>query len=270
MATPQHTPYGRGFESSLLYFQHANDYWNKKTGLVATGLVTMCLNAFYDIWMENASYRGPYTGPELTDSCENSLERTPSCYEEKIFEEHSLRIIAEHNASDVDHPLFLFHAFHLLHTPLQVPLYYYDLIEREVLGEGGRRFDSENRRLIMAMTRYMDDTVRNLTEAFKAKGMWENTLAARQIRLSNALTLYVLIYIYCFFWLVESMASTSLNFFRWSLPRTTAAPSMNQVLRTTILYGVGNTPTLRVACVRRPSFLEATCLSSVVDRRTAG
>ena len=183
MATPQHTPYGRGFESSLHYYQHANDYWNKRTGLVATGLVTMCLNVFYDIMVENDTYRGPYDGPELTDACQTSLERTPPCYEEKIFEEHSLKIIAAHNASDVDHPLFLFHAFHLLHSPLQVPIYYYDLIEREVLAQGGQAFDSENRRLIMAMTRYMDDTVRNLTEAFKAKGMWENTLASRQTRL---------------------------------------------------------------------------------------
>ena len=31
------------------YYQHANDYWNKKTGLQATGEVTYCLNAFYDL-----------------------------------------------------------------------------------------------------------------------------------------------------------------------------------------------------------------------------
>lgn len=35
MATPEHTPFGRGFETSFLYFQHANDYWNKKTGIQA-------------------------------------------------------------------------------------------------------------------------------------------------------------------------------------------------------------------------------------------
>lgn len=27
MATQQHTPQGRGYDSSLNYFQHANDYW---------------------------------------------------------------------------------------------------------------------------------------------------------------------------------------------------------------------------------------------------
>ncbi|CAJ1426803.1 unnamed protein product [Effrenium voratum] len=176
MATPEHTPFGRGFETSFLYFQHANDYWNKKTGIQATGEITPCLNAFHDLMIENATYRGPYKGADLTDACKHSYEPTPSCYEEKMFEDHSLEIIKNHNASDVEHPLFLFHAFHLLHTPLQVPRYYYDQIEKDVISKGGKSFDSENRRLLMAMTKYMDDTIGNLTKALKAKGMWDNTL----------------------------------------------------------------------------------------------
>merc|ERR1719390_601618 len=31
MATPDHTPKGRGYQSSLHYFHHANDYWTSKT-----------------------------------------------------------------------------------------------------------------------------------------------------------------------------------------------------------------------------------------------
>jgi arylsulfatase A-like enzyme len=27
MATPDHTPYGRGYRTSLNYFNHCNDYW---------------------------------------------------------------------------------------------------------------------------------------------------------------------------------------------------------------------------------------------------
>lgn len=144
--------------------------------LQATGEITPCLNAFHDLMIENATYRGPYKGADLTDACKHSYEPTPSCYEEKMFEDHSLEIIKNHNASDVEHPLFLFHAFHLLHTPLQVPRYYYDQIEKDVISKGGKSFDSENRRLLMAMTKYMDDTIGNLTKALKAKGMWDNTL----------------------------------------------------------------------------------------------
>ena len=111
MATPQHTPYGRGFNTSFLDYQHANDYWNKKTGIQATGEITTCLNAFYDIMVENDTYRGPYTGSELTDVCKHSEERSPACYEEKMFEDYSLQVIKNHDASDEEHPLFLFHAF---------------------------------------------------------------------------------------------------------------------------------------------------------------
>ena len=176
MATPQHTPRGRGFDSSFLYYQHANDYWNKKTGLQATGEITSCLNSFYDLVTENDTYRGPYRGADLSDSCKDSEERTPSCYEEKMFEERSLQVIQDHNASDVDHPLFLFHAFHLLHTPLQIPKYYYSKIAEVVAQQGGQDIDSENRRKLMAMTMYLDDTIKNLTDALKSKGMWDNTL----------------------------------------------------------------------------------------------
>eukprot|EP00413_Alexandrium_margalefii_P010937 CAMPEP_0204530748 /NCGR_PEP_ID=MMETSP0661-20131031/10787_1 /ASSEMBLY_ACC=CAM_ASM_000606 /TAXON_ID=109239 /ORGANISM="Alexandrium margalefi, Strain AMGDE01CS-322" /LENGTH=677 /DNA_ID=CAMNT_0051536853 /DNA_START=48 /DNA_END=2081 /DNA_ORIENTATION=+ len=176
MATPQHTPRGRGFDDSFMYYQHANDYWNKKTGLQATGEVTSCLNAFHDLVVENASYRGPYRGAKLTDACKDSEERTPDCYEEKMFEEKSLQIIRSHDASDEEHPLFLFHAFHLLHTPLQVPKYYFKKINETTVERGGVEFDSNNRRLLMAMTRYMDDTIKNLTDALRAKGMWGDTL----------------------------------------------------------------------------------------------
>ena len=32
MATPEHTPRGRGYESSFGYFHHANDYWVEVIG----------------------------------------------------------------------------------------------------------------------------------------------------------------------------------------------------------------------------------------------
>ena len=32
MATADHTPEGRGYEQSLIYFHHANDYWSYQVG----------------------------------------------------------------------------------------------------------------------------------------------------------------------------------------------------------------------------------------------
>merc|ERR1712048_526903 len=119
--------------------------------------------------VENSTYRGPYQGPELTDKCKDSEDPTPYCYEEKMFEEQSLAIIREHDTSEENHPLFLMHAFHLLHTPLQVPNYYIKLIEQSVAEHGGEKIDTQNRHLIMAMTLYLDDVVKNLTHALKTK-----------------------------------------------------------------------------------------------------
>ena len=49
MATPEHTPQGRGYQEFYGYFQHANSYWTKGTPLEATGEVDICLNHFKDL-----------------------------------------------------------------------------------------------------------------------------------------------------------------------------------------------------------------------------
>ena len=40
MATPEHTPLGRGFESSLCYFHHANDYFTRTEGVCRSSNTT--------------------------------------------------------------------------------------------------------------------------------------------------------------------------------------------------------------------------------------
>ena len=43
MATPKHTPQGRGYDTSLNYFEHKNDFWNSKS------MQTSC-GGTYDLW----------------------------------------------------------------------------------------------------------------------------------------------------------------------------------------------------------------------------
>eukprot|EP00662_Eupelagonemidae_sp_cell21_P058031 gene58031-biopygen86215 len=33
MATVDHSPHGRGYDTSLGYFHHANDYWTSRSGI---------------------------------------------------------------------------------------------------------------------------------------------------------------------------------------------------------------------------------------------
>ena len=43
MATPKHTPHGRGYDTSLGYFEHKNDYWTQAS------MQTKCTGT-WDLW----------------------------------------------------------------------------------------------------------------------------------------------------------------------------------------------------------------------------
>jgi len=177
MATPEHTPLGKGYESWTGYFQHANDYWQKSMSIQSTGEVDNCLNTFMDYFTHNATYRGGVQdGATATEACIREPSVHPECYEEHDFKMQALQVVQRHDASNSAAPLFLFYAFHLLHTPLQVPQSYLEKIDELVAAAGGAKIDTQNRRLYAAMTLYMDEAVADLVKALKAKGMWDNTL----------------------------------------------------------------------------------------------
>jgi arylsulfatase I/J len=46
----RHTPQGRGYQSSLGYFHHANDYYTEGIPYAAIGTVNVCDNKFVDLW----------------------------------------------------------------------------------------------------------------------------------------------------------------------------------------------------------------------------
>ena len=55
MATPSHTPHGRGYMTAMHYFHHANDYYTSVTGdCRGTGVV--------DLWQTNID-RPNFQGP---------------------------------------------------------------------------------------------------------------------------------------------------------------------------------------------------------------
>lgn len=177
MATPDHTPEGRGYETWLGYYQHANDYWRKNTVFQATGEVDICLNRLNDFSMHNATYRGGVLdAASMSAACQKDPESDPGCYEEHLFKERALQVIRQHDASKAEEPLFLFYAFHLLHTPLEVPQFYLKEIDRRVEQAGAKPFTDQLRRVYAAMALYMDDAIGEVVAALKAKGMWDDTL----------------------------------------------------------------------------------------------
>ena len=114
----------------------------------STGTIDVCHNRYADLWQDRAPAR-QFNG---------------TAYEEELFTQHSLQLLEQH---DPQIPLFLVHAFHLVHTPLQVPDEY---VQRFAF------IDYKNRRLYAAMVSYMDDVVGRLHTALVQRGMWDNTL----------------------------------------------------------------------------------------------
>ena len=144
MATPDHTPQGRGFDTSLNYFSHANDYYTETAGSCEKTKIV-------DLWD--------------TDKPASSLNGTgPDNYEEGLFKERALQIIENHNAST---PLFLYYAAHIVHRPYQVPDSYLKKFSF---------IDEQYRRVYLAMVNYLDDVVGEIVDALKKKGLWDNLL----------------------------------------------------------------------------------------------
>ena len=148
MATPDHTPLGRGFDSSLGYFHHANDYYTETAGNCNS---TAHKGRIVDLWE--------------TDKPAHGMNGTgPDNYEEGLFRERLLKIVEEHDTST---PLFLYYAPHIVHGPLEVPEKYLNMFSF---------IDDHDRQYYHAMVTYLDDVVGDLVAALKKRDMWSNLL----------------------------------------------------------------------------------------------
>jgi len=175
MATDMHLPVSRGYDTSLHYFHHDNDYWTSRTR--ATDTLKICPKAddlLVDLWSNkepahdlvnpkscalDRSSRLPY--PTLSDG----TTPDPACtFEDRVFLDRVVDIINDH---DIDRPLFLFWSAHTVHGPLQVPKEFYVLYEH---------VPDERRRRYLAMVRWLDTAVSNVTQLLKTRGMYDDAL----------------------------------------------------------------------------------------------
>eukprot|EP01060_Flectonema_neradi_P024161 TRINITY_DN3276_c0_g1_i1.p1 TRINITY_DN3276_c0_g1~~TRINITY_DN3276_c0_g1_i1.p1 ORF type:complete len:548 (+),score=116.71 TRINITY_DN3276_c0_g1_i1:51-1646(+) len=149
MATPHHTPQGRGYDTSLNYFGHGNWMWTEAE------------------WLGSYVNRSGIPGPTIidfwdTDKPANHLNGTG--YEEYIFRDRMLEILHNHDQSK---PLFLQYDSKVAHYPLQAPPDYQ---------EKHSDIDQINRRVYWSMVSFLDDQLKNITDTMKGLGMWDNTL----------------------------------------------------------------------------------------------
>jgi arylsulfatase I/J len=116
-----------------------------------------------DLWKNVERVEGPARGQNNSANCTQAHEQ--GCvYEDEIFAEGVLRLIAAHNAST---PLFLFWAPHSVHAPLEVPQAYLDKFSF---------IRDSQRQYYAAMVNFIDTQIGRVVDALKAKGMWDNLL----------------------------------------------------------------------------------------------
>merc|ERR1712232_148713 len=162
MATPDHTPQGRGYESSLGYFHHANDYWTEHVG------------AYVDMWDTD----GPAVGQNGSAPPRGHTPKgtwKEEDYEEYKFRNRVLSIISKH---DVSKPLFMCYCFHIVHEPLEVPESTY--AEFTPMANDYIVNGLHHRHTYQAMVKYMDDAIGEIVTLLKKRSMWDNTLVVFQ------------------------------------------------------------------------------------------
>lgn len=152
MATPSHTPMGRGYDSSLSYFGHGNWGWTEiewgGSENNETRVPTESNDGIVDLWD--------------TDRPASTLNGTG--YEEDLFRDRMVSILRSHDPAI---PIFLNYNSKLAHYPMQAPIEYQE------------RFSSvqnDNRRLYLSMIAFLDDQLLNVTSEMRSLGLWDNTL----------------------------------------------------------------------------------------------
>lgn len=164
MVTNQHTPEGRGFDSSLIYFEHKVDYYTQNL------MQSTCqqYNPIVDLWDTGAPAK--------------ALNGTN--YVEYIFRDRVYNILSTHNLSE---PLFMLYTPHVAHCPLQVPpeqLAKFAFMtddeqtcqaQTPYIYPGSTPADYRCRAQYAAMVNLLDDIIGNLTSVLKSRGMWDDT-----------------------------------------------------------------------------------------------
>ena len=163
MATSNHHPRARGYDTWLGYWHHANDYW-QHTEETCNG------TAVFDLWRYNSTFDGPAlehtNGPTCCQT--NQTPTGEKCvYEELLLTNSVIDVVKNHDLTNVSRPLFLFWSMHLVHMPLQVPTEYLTKY---------KNIDDSRRRSMTAMVNYLDDDVQRVVETLRKRDMYKDTL----------------------------------------------------------------------------------------------
>lgn len=170
MATPDHTPVGRGYDTTLHYFHHANDYYTFVADNCNGTPVVDLWNKYFGSSSANASVGKPavnkVNGPDCTVKDQSPPGNQTCEYEDALFEARVRSVISSHDTSI---PLFMFWATHIVHGPLQVPAAQLAHWESVIP-------DDTERATYHSMVNWIDGAIGRTVALLRERDMWSNTL----------------------------------------------------------------------------------------------
>ncbi|XP_021375282.1 arylsulfatase J-like [Mizuhopecten yessoensis] len=135
----EYLPNNRGFDTFHGFLAGSEDYYTK----------TLCY--------------GKLCGKDLRDNFA-TVEPNTKEYSTEMYNNHVIDMVNNYNSSK---PMFIYLAFQAVHAPLQVPSRYTDKYAH---------IKNYNRRTYAGMVSAMDEAIGNITSAFQANGMWDDTI----------------------------------------------------------------------------------------------
>ncbi len=149
------TPHGRGFSTSL-GFLYGVDHWTQQS------------------FEKVCEYGKGGNSTDLWDTDRPARGRNGT-YGDYMYVGHAVETIQQHNASI---PLFYYLATEVAHVPNEAPQRFQDKFDPSTVPFAPA----------YAMSSIVDESLRNVTNALRAKGMWENTLMVVAVDNGGSLT----------------------------------------------------------------------------------
>lgn len=166
--TPDYTPVARGFNHSWGFFEGSSHHWTRQC---AAGNVNCKVpgrpghgresKLNWDLWSQST-----YNFPGMPLYEYNATDGDKSCYNGVIFSQKAVEFIQYH---DMSRSMFMYLALDNTHMPIEAP-------DRFISMYDFNNSEAPLKNTFFAMVSVVDETVKNVTEALKAKGMWDNTV----------------------------------------------------------------------------------------------
>ena len=145
------TPTFRGFDSFTGFYSGGEDY------------NTHISSGAYDMRRDPSPHCGP--------GCSMVASDLKGVYSTTAFTSAAVAVVEKHAAassSAAASPLFLYLAYQGVHSPAEAPQSYIDAYASTIA--------DPKRRTFAGMLSAVDEGIGNVTDAFKAAGLWENTI----------------------------------------------------------------------------------------------